>query len=502
MQSADRGRLVYGFWAVLLAATGALLAAALGGSPSPGEAAGSRTFTPVADAHVRAADPNANFGSSTSLRADGDPRTVSYLRFDLTGSGAVTSAKLKLLSEHEALGTGIAVSRVADNSWSESRITYANAPPVGGTVASNGPFQNAQWITLDVSSAVKGNAPVTLALTTTSSSSRWLASRETASRPQLAVALASTTTTTTTPTTTTTTPTSTTPTTTTPTTTTPPPTAGQPGFPIRAAFYYPWFPEAWNQRGINPYTKYSPSLGSYRTTDPATLDKHIRSLEYAGVEAVISSWWGQGTKEDVRFPLLLSETRKLGSALRWAPYYEEESLGDPSSTKLANDLAYIKSRYASDPAYLRVGGRPVIFAFSTGSDGCGMVDRWKAANAGNDFYVVLKVFSGYRNCASQPASWHQYAPAKAADRQAGYSYAISPGFNKANESTARLGRDLARYQQNVRDMVASAEPWQLVTTFNEWGEGTAVESASQWASASGQGAYLDALHNNGSATGP
>jgi hypothetical protein len=43
-------------------------------------------------------------------------------------------------------------------------------------------------------------------------------------------------------------------------------------------------------------------------------------------------------------------------------------------------------------------------------------------------------------------------------------------------------------------MVASGTRWQLITTFNEWGEGTAVESADQWATSSGQGAYLDALH--------
>jgi hypothetical protein len=43
-------------------------------------------------------------------------------------------------------------------------------------------------------------------------------------------------------------------------------------------------------------------------------------------------------------------------------------------------------------------------------------------------------------------------------------------------------------------MVASREPWQLVTTFNEWGEGTAVEPAREWRSHSGFGKYLDALH--------
>jgi Fibronectin type III domain len=50
-------------------------------------------------------------------------------------------------------------------------------------------------------------------------------------------------------------------------------------------------------------------------------------------------------------------------------------------------------------------------------------------------------------------------------------------------------------------MVASNAPWQLVTTFNEWGEGTAIESANEWNSASGYGAYLDALHDNGSGGG-
>ena len=43
-------------------------------------------------------------------------------------------------------------------------------------------------------------------------------------------------------------------------------------------------------------------------------------------------------------------------------------------------------------------------------------------------------------------------------------------------------------------MVSSNAKWQLVTTFNEWGEGTIVEPASEWVSTSGYGQYLDALH--------
>jgi hypothetical protein len=51
-------------------------------------------------------------------------------------------------------------------------------------------------------------------------------------------------------------------------------------------------------------------------------------------------------------------------------------------------------------------------------------------------------------------------------------------------------------------MVSSNEPWQLVTTFNEWGEGTSVESALEWSSSSGFGQYLDVLHDNGTGTTP
>ena len=42
-------------------------------------------------------------------------------------------------------------------------------------------------------------------------------------------------------------------------------------------------------------------------------------------------------------------------------------------------------------------------------------------------------------------------------------------------------------------MAASGAKWQLVLSFNEWGEGTSVESATQWSSASGFGTYLDRL---------
>jgi hypothetical protein len=187
----------------------------------------------------------------------------------------------------------------------------------------------------------------------------------------------------------------------------------------------------------------------------------------------------------------------MNSSFRWSVYYEGEGQGDPSVAQLTSDLTYIRDHYGSDPSYYRVNGRLVVFVYADAADACAMADRWKQANGPVDIYVVLKVFGGYRGCPSQPDGWHQYAPAVAEDSQSGQSFTISPGFWKATEATARLARDLTRWRTNVTDMVASKAPFQLVTTFDEWGEGTSVESASEWASGSGYGAYLDALHDDG-----
>ncbi len=271
--------------------------------------------------------------------------------------------------------------------------------------------------------------------------------------------------------------------------------SGSLSFPLRLAFYYPWFPEAWNQLGISPYTNYHPSLGSYDSSNQTTIKTHIAAMQYGGIQGGIASWWGQGSATDGRIPALLQGA--AGTAWQWSIYYEPESLGDPSVAQLASDLTYLHDHYAGNPNFLKIGGRFVVFVYADSNDGCGMADRWKQANTVNA-YVVLKVFAGYKSCASQPDGWHQYSPAVAANSQAGYSYAISPGFWKAGES-ARLARDLTTWNTDIRNMIASNAPFQLVTTFNEWGEGTSIESASEWNSPSGYGAYLDALHNNGQA---
>jgi hypothetical protein len=274
-----------------------------------------------------------------------------------------------------------------------------------------------------------------------------------------------------------------------------PATAG--ALPLRAAFYYPWFPEAWSQKGLYPYTHYRPELGFYDSGAITTIRHHLDWFAWGDIDAGISSWWGQGTRTDQRLSTLLSTTDAVGSRVKWTVYYEPEGTGNPTVSRINSDLTYLLPR-TRDPAWLKVNGKPVIFAYG-GWETCDMANRWKQANAGR-YYVSLKVFPGYRDCASRPDSWHQYAPAVREDRQAGYSYSISPGFWKAEELMPRLSRHVWRFDAAIQRQVAAGDPWQLITTFNEWGEGTSVEPAREWVYftcvTSCYGSYIRRLHDH------
>jgi hypothetical protein len=274
----------------------------------------------------------------------------------------------------------------------------------------------------------------------------------------------------------------------------PPANQFEPAFPIRAAFYYAWFPELWSAGGLYPYTHYHPTLGFYDSASPAVLRQHVAALRYGGFDAGIWSWWGIGDPTDLRFPTALAVARP--TPFRWAVYYEREGYGNPSVDDIRRDLEYIRDRYGSQPAYLRVDGRPVVFVYSADDTSCEVADRWNQANPGG-LFIVMKVFAGYTSCSSQPDGWHQYGAdfATGIDRQPGYSTTIMPGFWKADQASSPFPRDLERWRAVIRAMVDGGDPWQLVVSFDEWGEGTAVESASEWATPSGFGAYLDALHD-------
>src|SRR6266542_958112 len=96
--------------------------------------------------------------------------------------------------------------------------------------------------------------------------------------------------------------------------------------PIRATFYYPWFPEGWKQQGMNPFTRFHPTLGSYDLNSAQVLAAHIKALRYAGQQAGIASWWGAGAVTDRHLGQLLRAT--AGQQFRWSVYHEGEGQAD------------------------------------------------------------------------------------------------------------------------------------------------------------------------------
>jgi hypothetical protein len=273
----------------------------------------------------------------------------------------------------------------------------------------------------------------------------------------------------------------------------PPADTSQPAFPIRAAFYYAWYPEAWWRDPVFPYSRFHPSLDYYSAADAQVVRDHTDALRYAHLGAGIYSWWGADgyPPTDLRFWRYLAAART--TPLRWAIYYEREGYADPSVEQIGADLRYIRDAYAAKPAYLKVDGRFVVYVYGDPADGCDTAARWRAANTVGA-YIVLKAFSGFRTCAAQPDAWHQYSAALPEYDLLPDSFMIAPGFDERSEAEPRLPRDLTRWRGDVTAMLASNARWQLVLSFNEWPEGTSVESAREWATPSGHGAYLDVLH--------
>ena len=267
----------------------------------------------------------------------------------------------------------------------------------------------------------------------------------------------------------------------------------QPSFPIRAAFYYAWYPEAWFRYPVIPYSRFRPSLDLYSADDARTVRVHTGAMLYAHLDAGIYSWWGRDgyPPTDERFGRYLAAART--APFRWAIYYEREGYANPSAETIRADLEYIRDTYASKPAYLKVNGRFVVYVYGNSEDGCDTAARWRDANTVGA-YIVLKAFAGFRSCPVQPDAWHQYSAALPAYDLAPDAFMISPGFDEWGEGAPRLARDPERWRQDVAAMVASNARWQLVLTFNEWPEGTSVETAQEWASPSGYGSYVDALH--------
>ena len=267
-----------------------------------------------------------------------------------------------------------------------------------------------------------------------------------------------------------------------------------------AIFYYPWYAtpsvdgvwQHWNQNNHRPpgdvYSRYYPAAGPYSSSDAAVVDRQLTEIGSAGIDEVIVSWWGRGSAEDRRLPLVLAAAARhhLGVAIHLEPY------DGRTPATVADDLAYIASLgvrdvfvyhprdfAASDWAALHAAA-PTLRIFA-GTERAGFA----AAGRFDGFYTYDFVTYGggkfARLCAQARAARLLCAPS------------VGPGYDGSRAGEAPIGRGRAngRTYDTLWSAALRASPDIVtITSFNEWGEGSQIEPACRRAGyASYEGAW-------------
>ncbi len=117
------------------------------------------TFRATADATILSGSANSNFGGTNTLEGDSNPVSDFLLKFDLTGLAGktITSAKLSLYNVNASVKGG-AFYRTISTSWTETGVTWNNAPAPDATAfATLGAVSTNQWYDVNVMSLLTGD---------------------------------------------------------------------------------------------------------------------------------------------------------------------------------------------------------------------------------------------------------------------------------------------------------------------------------------------------------
>jgi len=297
-----------------------------------------------------------------------------------------------------------------------------------------------------------------------------------------------------------------------PTPTAPPITDLRLGQPLVLALYYPWYDlSAW-EGGKTADQPAEPYLSS----DPATAAQHVAWAREAGIDVLVSAWFGprDNNPTEANFKQLLTAAQRGGT--RAALLLETDSDEFfPNRDALVRALRHALDMHANHPAYLRVDGRPVIMVWNPksafGADGqrvnaknAAAVRAWTSLldevdpqrralwMAEGDFFDLLTVFDGIfpysiawsPNPANQLASYGQTVRSRATalgERKVWAATAM-PGYDDTRihgrAGTFAVAReDGAYYERTFTGAINSRPDWVVITSFNEWLEGTQIEPA-------------------------
>ncbi|MBN2307478.1 MAG: hypothetical protein JXR94_00820 [Candidatus Hydrogenedentes bacterium] len=282
------------------------------------------------------------------------------------------------------------------------------------------------------------------------------------------------------------------------------------------AFYYTWYgsPERhgkWRhwadvqpgEHDIATSTHY-PAKGAYDSHDPAIIDWHIDLARTHGITGFIATWWGQGTFDDRAFATVLE--RAAAKGFKASVYWEAApGSGTAQIEQAVGDLLYILRRYGSHPAFLKVDGKPVIFVYGRvmgqvparawadiitetqaqySGDFLLIADGYSEGNArlldGVHTYNICGAVKGKTPEALRTASAEWFASAVSLARRHGKVSCITiiPGYDDTKIREPGLNAERqggAVYRVLWEEAIAADPDWVIITSWNEWHEGSEIE---------------------------
>ena len=260
--------------------------------------------------------------------------------------------------------------------------------------------------------------------------------------------------------------------------------------PLVLAFYYDWFDEnTWTPAKV-PDMPTTP----YVSRDPNAMARQIQQARGAGIDAFVVSWWGAGNPTDENFKVLLNQASAAN--FRVAIDFEVTGPFYNSKADVIRSLQYLLSSHTPQPAYLRSDGKPVIFFWREQKYS---VDEWRdirnqvdpnhqslwIAEGVKEQLPYLSVFDGFH---LYSIGW---APDVAAELQKWSPRVHTYGDDKIWVATTMPGNDDTRthradsyvrdrqngdfYRETWRAAFTTNPDWIIITSWNEWVEGTMIE---------------------------
>jgi glycoprotein endo-alpha-1,2-mannosidase len=257
--------------------------------------------------------------------------------------------------------------------------------------------------------------------------------------------------------------------------------------PSVAIFFYPWWGtpardgayQHWSQGGATPpasiASDFYPARGVYSSTDADVLRAQMADIAGAKIDTVIVSWWGTGSIEDVRLPMVIAAARSAG--LRVAIHIETYPSRTPAS--VAADVGRLRGLGITDFYVYDSTLTPDSSWAAMNSSLAGVrlfADTALPGKAAAGGFAGMYTYDVYtytgtsfpRVCSSARRLSIACAPS------------VGPGYDARRATglpNVRSRRNGTTYDAMWREAIKARTPLVTLTSYNEWHEGTQIEPA-------------------------